>query len=528
MRLLLCHAESARFETGRGVDTACLVCFCTLEQGERPAAVRTPACEAITDVATHLGVETVLVASTSHLSHRRATDAAGAAAAEGIADRLDESLDAEVRFVPVDEHTGMELDLKGHPHARQSVRVRGRVASLEGGAGGEWRLSTTEGASAAPRAAALLERLRDATDPFAGDSVAASAAGVPWWDEGSVTPREQFIADSIEAHVREQTSELGAAAVETGSAPRQVDGVTVQAESGLPLDCTPAVAGALRAGDDHGEPGRWYRLVAGERHGSDTARRRTTPQLWARTTGVSATREECERQIALVAAVGKRLGFEPLSVVLADEPAHERHGEWLDELSTDRGAETVVGVSAEPRPWDVTVAVVGQVGERVVRLGSTGLSADGVGGQAETGPLVCSAVVASVGRAAAASVARGRVRSPARLPAWLSPAQLRLVPTVPDEYTEACGRLADEIETHGVRVTIDSRPRSVGDRLADAAAALVPYVAVVGREEADGDPLRVTDRSTRTQFEATPAALGERLGGAEPTRRRPFPRAVGD
>jgi threonyl-tRNA synthetase len=99
------------------------------------------------------------------------------------------------------------------------------------------------------------------------------------------------------------------------------------------------------------------------------------------------------------------------------------------------------------------------------------------------------------------------------LPVWLAPEQVRLVPTDPAAYTDTCETIADEIEATatGIRVSIDARERSVGERLDAAASALVPYVTVVGRPEADGVPLSVTDRVARTERDLTPAALRERI-----------------
>lgn len=69
-----------------------------------------------------------------------------------------------------------------------------------------------------------------------------------------------------------------------------------------------------------------------------------------------------------------------------------------------------------------------------------------------------------------------------RLPFWLSPTQIRLIP-VRDEFNDDCLELADDIPA---RVDVDDRDASVSKRIRSAEKEWVPIVIVYGDDEKDG------------------------------------------
>ncbi len=80
-----------------------------------------------------------------------------------------------------------------------------------------------------------------------------------------------------------------------------------------------------------------------------------------------------------------------------------------------------------------------------------------------------------------------------RLPLWMSPIQVRIIP-FSKEYLGDAEKLADEIESHGFRVDIDDREESIGKRVRDAEVKWIPYVVVYGGREKESGKLSVRIR----------------------------------
>ena len=83
-----------------------------------------------------------------------------------------------------------------------------------------------------------------------------------------------------------------------------------------------------------------------------------------------------------------------------------------------------------------------------------------------------------------------------RLPTWVSPVQVRLIP-VKKEHLDFAIKIANELESIGVRVDIDDRDESVAKRIRDAEVKWVPYVIVVGDKEVKSGRLSVRIRENR-------------------------------
>jgi threonyl-tRNA synthetase len=71
----------------------------------------------------------------------------------------------------------------------------------------------------------------------------------------------------------------------------------------------------------------------------------------------------------------------------------------------------------------------------------------------------------------------------AKLPLWLSPTQVRLVPVSAEKHLDFCNKLAEEFTKSNVRVDVDDREESVGKRIRQAGQEWTPYTLVIGDEE---------------------------------------------
>lgn len=81
-----------------------------------------------------------------------------------------------------------------------------------------------------------------------------------------------------------------------------------------------------------------------------------------------------------------------------------------------------------------------------------------------------------------------------RLPTWLSPTQVRIIP-VAERHLDAAGAVAARIRMAGIRADLDDRDESVGKKVREAGMDWVPYVAVIGDKEKDSGTLAVTIRA---------------------------------
>jgi len=83
------------------------------------------------------------------------------------------------------------------------------------------------------------------------------------------------------------------------------------------------------------------------------------------------------------------------------------------------------------------------------------------------------------------------------LPPWLAPTHVVIIPIVDDALDHARhvrGRMREE----DIRVELDDRDATLSSRIRDAQRRRIPYIAVVGRQEADGGTVAVRLRdSTR-------------------------------
>lgn len=83
------------------------------------------------------------------------------------------------------------------------------------------------------------------------------------------------------------------------------------------------------------------------------------------------------------------------------------------------------------------------------------------------------------------------------LPLWLSPTQVRLIPTAA-RYVEEALTLAAKMSEQCVRCDVDDREETVQKRVREAEKEWVPYIIVYGEREVSSNTLKVRDRVNRT------------------------------
>ncbi len=103
-------------------------------------------------------------------------------------------------------------------------------------------------------------------------------------------------------------------------------------------------------------------------------------------------------------------------------------------------------------------------------------------------------------------------------PLWLSPTQVRVIPVSEDQLDYA--RALVHNMKGKVRVDLDDRNESLGKRIREAEKEWIPYIIVVGKEEAVSGKVTVRKRGNKEQFKMDPVELSAEI--QEKTARFPF------
>ncbi len=98
-------------------------------------------------------------------------------------------------------------------------------------------------------------------------------------------------------------------------------------------------------------------------------------------------------------------------------------------------------------------------------------------------------------------------------PVWLAPEQVRVIPISEDAHPAAAS-VTDRLRAGGVRVTLDDRSETLNYRIRDAETMKVPYMAVIGKREAEADSvaLRVRGAGRKQEIIGVSAFL-QRIAG---------------
>ena len=78
-------------------------------------------------------------------------------------------------------------------------------------------------------------------------------------------------------------------------------------------------------------------------------------------------------------------------------------------------------------------------------------------------------------------------------PVWLSPVQVRLIP-ISDEFAETARTVQTELQAAGLRAEVDDRADTVSYRIRDGEIQKIPYLAVIGKREAEAGSVAVRQR----------------------------------
>jgi threonyl-tRNA synthetase len=78
-------------------------------------------------------------------------------------------------------------------------------------------------------------------------------------------------------------------------------------------------------------------------------------------------------------------------------------------------------------------------------------------------------------------------------PVWLAPEQVRVLPLAQD-FNDVARSVTARLQAAGIRVHLDDRPQTLNYRVREGEVQKVPYMAVIGRREAESDTVAVRTR----------------------------------
>ena len=104
-----------------------------------------------------------------------------------------------------------------------------------------------------------------------------------------------------------------------------------------------------------------------------------------------------------------------------------------------------------------------------------------------------------------------------RLPLWLSPQQVAILPVKAEHRGHAAG-LQSQLERAGLRVKVNDSAETLGRRIRSAEMARTPYVLVIGDHEVTNNTVKVRGRGRKDLGEFGSVAVGRWLKDANDSR----------
>ncbi|MFC7211771.1 threonyl-tRNA synthetase editing domain-containing protein [Natronoarchaeum sp. GCM10025321] len=558
MRLLAVHVESlssvpvhSRADTEpdehpeRLTVEQCVGAFVGVEASDsaRLESVVAAAAEELRAASEQLNTDRIALVPTPHL----VDDPADPAIVEDVFDGIAAAVAGlDVQRVPAGWHLELDVRTKGHPYSVRSRRLTGeeRAAAtacesewfvVDGGAdGGDVLHPMADDTDIPPRLEPIVadgrrgarrgsrvERVLVEQEVAAEDGIAAN--GELRWNQRGVTMRacvralldDQFegvgatpirTPESYDPAVKAVREHLAAEGWRTG-------GETVRRRALCPGHLWAFADTSL---DADALPATLWEVGTCTRDGPSGPRTATLPEAHTAVGDIDAALSTVEDRLSLVDALDSTLGLDRVPVVRVTGAFYDQHGTWVDAVVEGLDAPVAVERGAVGSPF--TVEFVTDAGDGIVDAGWVRLDVDGparfgVESRGETPVVVHTAPVGTVEALLAALLG-----GDAPVPTWLVPTQVRLVP-VADRHLDRCRSVAATLAERGVRVDVDDRKRTVGERIDAAGDDFVAQYAIVGDRGDERDELRLTDARDGTTRETTAEDVADRIRSSTPLSR---------
>ena len=81
-----------------------------------------------------------------------------------------------------------------------------------------------------------------------------------------------------------------------------------------------------------------------------------------------------------------------------------------------------------------------------------------------------------------------------KFPVWMAPVQARILPISAERHMDYAQEIARQLRAAGLRVELDSRNEKIGYKVREAQLEKIPYMLIVGNEEAESGTVNVRRR----------------------------------
>jgi threonyl-tRNA synthetase len=266
------------------------------------------------------------------------------------------------------------------------------------------------------------------------------------------------------------------------------------------------------------------------------------PDMHTATRDMDGAREELMKQakLALQTSADLDINYEP-AIRMTREFYEENEG-WVEEVVEELGKPALLEIIPERHHyWSAKIdfAAIDGLG-RPIENPTVQIDVESAerfdieytdGTDQHHPPILHYSPSGGIERVMAALLEQTATMDVPQLPTWLSPTQVRFIPVRPDQHTEYCDGLADDLEAADIRVDVDDRDESVGKRIAEAETDWVPYYIIVGGDEIEGETMGVNVRAEDEEIDMTLSELEETVRADIsdlPQQARYLPRHVSD
>ncbi|WP_158055838.1 threonine--tRNA ligase [Halorussus halophilus] len=580
----LAETEGVPME-GRMED--CVTVFVSVEREDESDldAVVENATDELRDVADQLNTRNVVLYPYAHLSE----DLAGPDSAKTVLRNLESALESEFEVLraPFGWYKAFEVSCKGHPLSELSRHVtpeREEEGEAESPAPSDWQVLFPDGTRKDPLDAKpeVSEDLR----AFIADEVEGETA-----IKGEEPPHVELMAEK-ELVGYDQLSDVGNLRwYPRGKLVRDclmeyVNDLVVE-YGGMPVETPIMYDLGVRAVREHSEKfgERQYRFDSGDRRmmlrfaacfgqfsimrdmhisvndlplriyemstysfrreqkgevmGLKRQRAFTMPDMHTATEDIAQAREELERQAKLSMQTSDDLGVKYVPALRVTQNFHDDNEGWIESLVSDLDVPVLLEILPERHHyWSAKIdfAAIDGLG-RPIENPTVQIDVESAerfditysdGEEQRHPPILHYSPSGGIERVVAALLEKAAKQDAPRLPTWLSPTQVRFVP-VGEEHIEFCDDLVSELELAEIRADVDDRDESVGKRIAKAETDWVPYYAVVGDREIEGETLKVNVRGEDDEREMALDTLQSEIEedvGELPKKKRYLPKYV--
>jgi threonyl-tRNA synthetase len=242
----------------------------------------------------------------------------------------------------------------------------------------------------------------------------------------------------------------------------------------------------------------------GEVIGLKRLRAFTMPDMHSLCTDMPEALTCFEEQLAMGWKTGKDFGTGLVGVFRCTRDFWDEYAEWVKKIVAVSGVPMLIEIlSDRVHYWVAKVDLAAIDGQgRPIENPTVQIDVESAerfdikyyrDGEEVHPPILHCSPTGSVERVICAILENTANQEVARLPTWLSPVQVRVIP-VAERHLPAADAVASRIREAHIRADLDVRDESVGKKVRDAGMEWIPYVVVIGDAEKESGTLTVTVR----------------------------------